>query len=157
VGYDRARCFTRHISNFLSFNRSRARSARSDRTQMAPPSYPSLHFFDLAERYVWCCFVWCRLSASMLRVSIRPVTNIASPTDLPGEALATRVTCDLWLVLDRLPQERLLLRKLALIHQLSLSTGMSRHMPWEIVLAREDVLAAVIRLDVSSAQTPPQL
>jgi len=23
---------------------------------MAPPSYPSLHFFHLAERYVWCCF-----------------------------------------------------------------------------------------------------
>ena len=67
-------------TSFPILHRSPARSARSDRAQMAPPSYPSLHFFHLAERYVWCCFVWCRLSASMLRVSICPITNIASPT-----------------------------------------------------------------------------
>lgn len=68
----------------------------------------------------------------------------------PREALVALRTGDFWLILDRPPQQRLILRELPLAHKLSLTTGVPGHMSGEIILPCEDILTSVVRLNFLS-------
>ena len=91
--------------------------------------------------------VWCLLSASILFVSASQRTR---EMYVPGETLSARVASDLWLVLDRLPEQGLVFGELAFVDQLSFSSSVSSHVARQIVFPRENVLASVIRLPISS-------
>jgi hypothetical protein len=66
----------------------------------------------------------------------------------PRKALSTLVASDLGLVLDRSPQNRLVLGQLPVRDKLAFSPRVSGHMSRDIVFAGEDVLTAVVRLHV---------
>ena len=77
--------------------------------------------------------------------------------DLPRKALSASPTRNLRFVLNRFPQQRLIFREFPIIHQFSFTTGMTRHMPWQIVFTRESILTSIIWLENSQLYPGPGL
>lgn len=128
-------------------------------------SIPTL-IYNIHQRptsYHKCCLAWCRLSASILLVSllsnrmvqdwllehdhaVGPIKLWVGRRGVPRKAFPTICTLYLRLVFDCIPQFRILRRQCTLQYQLTLTSGVSGHMAREVVFPCEDILAAIVWL-----------